>query len=150
MGEEVDTEPEQEVETVVHEGGLNEIIDAKPDNIVEELEIELEDVVEPEKEGSKRLRIFCPVCGMLSDAKRYLVDHPFPNVMEYHYKGRGKITCDYVLDNTEETLELVESVKQQLISVIKNAFTIDQMRDLNRALVVTINNHDEEETTEDN
>ena len=41
---------------------------------------------EPNEKGTKRLRIFCPVCGMLSPDKRYLVDHPFPNVMEYHYK----------------------------------------------------------------
>jgi hypothetical protein len=81
---------------------------------------------------------------MLSPDKRYLVDHPFPNVMEYHYKGRGKITCDYVLEDGEDVEELVNTVKEQIITVIKKSFTIDQMRALNRALVNTINNYDEE------
>lgn len=99
---------------------------------------------EPNEKGTKRLRIFCPVCGMLSPDKRYLVDHPFPNVMEYHYKGRGKITCDYVLEDGEDVEELVNTVKEQIITVIKKSFTIDQMRALNRALVNTINNYDEE------
>jgi len=113
---------EQEIEPIVQE-------EVKPD--------------EPKESETRRLRIFCPVCGMLSPDKRFLAEHPFPNVMEYHYKGRGKIACDYVLDDTEDVITLVDSVKEQLITVIKNSFTIEQMRSLNRALVNTINKHDE-------
>ena len=129
MAEETDVESELIIQS-------DELITEKEDSIVTE---------EVSESDTKRLRIFCPVCGMLSPDKRYLVEHPFPNVMEYHYKGRGNITCDYVLDDTEDVIELIESVKEQIISVIKQSFTMDQMRALNRALVNTINKHDEEE-----
>ena len=129
MADEVDVESEQPVLQ------SDDLITEKEDSIV----------TEEATETTRRLRIFCPVCGMLSPDKRYLVEHPFPNVMEYHYKGRGNITCDYVLDDTEDVIELIESVKEQIISVIKQSFTMDQMRALNRALVNTINKHDEEE-----
>ena len=128
MAEEVDVESEQPVLQ------SDDLITEKEDSIV----------TEEATETTRRLRIFCPVCGMLSPDKRYLVEHAFPNVMEYHYKGRGKITCDYVLEDGEDVEELVNTVKEQIITVIKKSFTIDQMRALNRALVNTINNYDEE------
>ena len=128
MAEEVNVESEQPVLQ------SDDLITEKEDSIV----------TEEATETTRRLRIFCPVCGMLSPDKRYLVEHPFPNVMEYHYKGRGKISCDYVLDDTEDVIELVDSVREQIVSVIKNCFTMEQMRALNRALVNTINKHDEE------
>tara|TARA_Y100001937_G_C6912266_1_gene238009 strand:- start:121 stop:510 length:390 start_codon:yes stop_codon:yes gene_type:complete len=127
MGEEADFESSGEIQS-------DEYITEKEDSVV----------IEEEKSTTRRLRIFCPVCGMLSPDKRYLVEHPFPNVMEYHYKGRGKIDCDYVLDDNEDVRDLVESVSEQIISVIKNNFTMDQMRNLNRQLVRIINNFDEE------
>lgn len=127
MGEETEFESSGKIQS-------DEYITEKEDSVV----------IEEEKSSTRRLRIFCPVCGMLSPDKRYLVEHPFPNVMEYHYKGRGKIDCDYVMDDNEDVINLVESVSEQIISVIKNNFTMDQMRNLNRQLVRIINNFDEE------
>jgi hypothetical protein len=74
---------------------------------------------EPEFVGKKRhVSIFCPVCGMLCKARRYQIDHVFPNVMETFYGGRGKISREYLMDGDPAIPALQKVVGQKIIRTV--------------------------------
>lgn len=77
----------------------------------EELETE-PDIAKPKK---RHVRLVCPMCGLLSVARRFRVEHPFPNVMECHYKGRGNLEWTFVDENDNITEELTEAAQEQIM-----------------------------------
>jgi len=97
----------------------------------EELEIEPEAEPEPVKPKKRHVRLVCPMCGLLSVERRFKVEHPFPNVMECHYKGRGNLEWTFVDDEDELTAGLAESAQEQI-----SRLAVDHLDDLHAEAVI--------------
>lgn len=86
---------------------------------------------EPEYVGKKRhVSVFCPVCGMLCKARRYQVDHVFPNVMETFYGGRGKISREYLVDGDPAIPALQNVVLQKVVKTAIEELSLEQKKEL--------------------
>jgi|TARA_Y100000310_G_scaffold344502_1_gene457603 hypothetical protein len=80
----------------------------------EEPELEIEAEPQIVKTKKRHVRLVCPMCGLLSVERRFRVEHPFPNVMECHYKGRGNLEWTFVDENDNITDELNEAAQEQI------------------------------------
>ena len=94
---------------------------------------------EAEFVGKKRhVSIFCPVCGMLCKARRYQIDHVFPNVMETFYGGRSKISREYLMDGDPVIPALQRVVGQKIIKIALQELSYEEKKVLLDELTVDL------------
>ena len=63
----------------------------------------------------RHLSIHCPACGYLCRERKFELDHPFPNITETFYGGKGKIAHEFVIEDDAETDQITTAVQDKIL-----------------------------------
>jgi len=102
------------MDDIVIEPTLVEQPEAQPISEPMELAEKAEEELPAVKTKKRHLRLVCPMCGMSVAKRRFEVEHHFPNVMECHFKGRGKIEWLFVDESEDITREMAEAAQEKI------------------------------------
>jgi hypothetical protein len=70
--------------------------------------------------ATKKLKITCPVCGLLVEIDRLYKDHQFPRLVEVTYLGRG-FKYEEVRDPYSFDPDLIEEIKYLIKEKLEKA-----------------------------